>query len=348
MASSSSSSRKTLVTASKGGVTATLFSVAILAVVCALAFDALHLQLKRSGMRDLLKEFIDPADTRIRKHYTGVAAVDKLLFVLVVFFLNVLDPSRPETFLFVVQFAGQLVAPVIFGYAVAFPIFAIAHLVFSPTDAQSLSLRDPSRLTVVVPAILLGYLVPTLLQLLPLEDYSHQTAIAIWQPFPVYTFVLSWAFSHTAQRLTLTTGGAPDKNDTDRNAVDTAYDFVLAVGAISHWATIASIVAVSVQPELFPPSVAESLTLAKVFVPKPIRSYGPASLPEICKQFLQWDYIFGSAASLIWAASLAARVGAWSFSPAGTVSILRYIVIYGPSAAAAALMKRRDAVVYGA
>lgn len=233
------------------------------------------------------------------------------------------------------------------GYAVAFPLWAIVHLVLSPNDRASLSLRDPARLTAVFPAFLLGYYVPTLLQMAPLPDRAHQTAIALWQPFPIYTGVLAWAFGQMAGRLSPTGGSGMTKAAVDRSAVDTAYNFAVGAGAIAHWATLAIVGAAAVQPELVGgPAVAERLTFVNTFVPYALRTYGTASLAEITFQFLQWDWIFGSAAALVWSTTLAWQVGAWSISVGGIVGIVRDVLLVGPSAAAALIMKRRDAVVY--
>lgn len=92
-----------------------LVAVALLGLLAAGAYDALHLQLKRSNVRGHLAVLLNPANPVVRSEYTGFAPVDRLLSILVCFFLPIADAleSKPELPVFVLQFGGQVVTPVV-------------------------------------------------------------------------------------------------------------------------------------------------------------------------------------------------------------------------------------------
>ena len=89
-----------------------LLSLAILAGLCALAVDALHLQLERIGVKAMAAPLVDPSNTGLRKHYTGIKGLDGFLTTLVIIFQPIFTGEMPELSLFSFHFAGQIASVV--------------------------------------------------------------------------------------------------------------------------------------------------------------------------------------------------------------------------------------------
>ena len=233
------------------------------------------------------------------------------------------------------------------GFGVVMPLYYLLDLLFSSDDPKSLGLTDPARLHAIVPAFGLSFILPSSLQTLPVSADLRQILIAAWQPFPIYFGVLLWAFSQVVKRITITGGTRVNKSEADRQALDSAYGFAIAVGALTHWATISVILAATFAQDFLPAGVAEHLTPAKVFVPYAVHWYGPGTLASTMLQFLHYDQYIGAAAGLVWAATLANRAGVWSLNVEGIRRIVRDVLIMGPPSAVISLLWERDDAVLG-
>lgn len=235
------------------------------------------------------------------------------------------------------------------GFAVLVPAYFIIDLVLTSSTPYALTLRDPLQLKAIVPAFILAYMIPSAMHMVPCDDYLHQTLIALWQPFPIYLSTLLYVFSQVAKRASPSGGIPGGKAAADRDAVNHAYGFAIWTAAVSHWLVIGTIVAVGINPDILSADVAERLTFANVFVPRPIHYYGdahPAGFNEISMQFLQLDNYTGSLSCLVWAATKAARAGAWEFNASGILSLVKDVVVLGPISASLSLLQTRDEHIY--
>ena len=88
-----------------------VISVAVLVGLVALAVDALHIQLGRINYsKELMAPLLDPRDTSLRKHFTGLAPIDGFLVILLPMFESVVNGETPQLSLNVFYFIGQLVS----------------------------------------------------------------------------------------------------------------------------------------------------------------------------------------------------------------------------------------------
>lgn len=164
--------------------------------------------------------------------YTGLASIDKLLSVLVWAFSEQvagLDPNkRIQCLYFLVNLIPIIYIWTVEGYRngnikslVSVPsLFTIYQLLgigkvapfYFLLSAYTTSRKVYARTTgrpipyhtakVLLPALCLGYVVPTVLMFLPHEDsITQQNAIAFWQPSPVYVSLLVWVGSKAMDAL---------------------------------------------------------------------------------------------------------------------------------------------------
>lgn len=231
------------------------------------------------------------------------------------------------------------------GFAVIVPVFYILDLVLSASKPQAAALRSPERLFTVIPAFGLGYILPSILQALPLERDVHQLLVVVWQFVPLYVALLLPLFAGVFKRLSVgQTGAAHDRRRFDRDALQSAYGFAIAVGAMTQWAALSAILVARLAPHLLPGSsdVAERLTFANVFVPDPPHGYGPTTISDASRHFLLYDQYLGSAAGLVWAVARAARAGIFTGSVADLREIVKDVVFLGPQSAVVSLMWKTD------
>lgn len=201
-----------------------------------------------------------------KTNYTGVSSIDKLLSVLVWAFSEHVAGADPNKRIQCLYFLVNLI-PIIYiwmveGYRngninslVSMPsIFAIYQLLgigkvaplyflFSIyTTSRSVYARTTGRpvpshaAKVLLPALCLGYVIPTVLMFLPHKDsITQQNAIAFWQPSPLYVSLLAWAGSKTMHAL------RPTKpfdleifENRDLSYLQSGYAFCFFATAITH------------------------------------------------------------------------------------------------------------------
>lgn len=202
--------------------------------------------------------------------YTGVASIDNLLSVLVWAFSEHVagpDPNkRIQCLYFLINLIPMIYIWTVEGYRngnirslVSMPsIFAIYQLLgigkVAPvyfllsifTTSRSIYARTTGRpvpsnaAKVLLPALCLGYVIPTVLMFLPHEDSStQQNAIAFWQPSPLYVSLLAWVGSKAVSAL-----GATKPFDSeifenkDLPYLQAGYAFCFFATAITHICTL--------------------------------------------------------------------------------------------------------------
>ncbi len=95
----------------------------------------------------------------------------------------------------------------------------------------------------LLPSLIVGYLIPTILIYLPYENvFVTQGYAALWQPVPIYVntllFVLAQIYS-IGQSKSKTTSPETEKNTDDVKYLKRVCVFSFIVGALTHWAAVA-------------------------------------------------------------------------------------------------------------
>ncbi|KAK7705066.1 hypothetical protein SLS57_010263 [Botryosphaeria dothidea] len=299
-------------------------------------------------------------DVPFSREWTGVAALDKQLTVLLIFFYQLLDGKYPSATL---QVLIPAPSTTLFGLvyqnisvAITIPVWALVHLLtLPPTNSTALRARlsvAPDAARLLPWAMFLGYMLPSFAMVAP-SPYQ-QALIALWQPFPLWatliaTLVLRPLFSSSSPSPT-----SPPSPQQSYAATSSAHLFALLLAAIPHAAALSLSLGALALPQLFAPATAASLHPARVFLPKLSTTPGDAvPLAEGVLRFMQWDEAVSTAATVVWAATVYLRDtrisgGSGRFGIVGVVvRVVGWTVVGGPAAAAVALVWARDEVVFG-
>ncbi|KAH8898677.1 hypothetical protein GQ53DRAFT_836763 [Thozetella sp. PMI_491] len=321
------------------------------------------------------------SSTKVLKHYTGWSAMDNLLAWAAVMWANVVDGSTPPLSLYAIQFSGQLV-PVfavfmieglrignshnafyysvlwgylmqMFGYATIMPLYCSVHLLLSPTAGTHRESARPRYLTpldlrAVAPAISLGYGGLTFLFAYPFASGDiRQWLCAVWQGFPLHVVGIQYILANTILPKTKSKQHLSRTLNQDVTALSSFYNFCFYVAASTQIFVFSVLGVVAVSPTLFPAYLAETLTVANVFVPGPWYSFRPMeSMATEMHTMLLYDQYVGSMAGIIWAVIL------YSISRSSPLrfreqlflgfDVLKWCVIGGPAGAVVRLLQRRD------
>jgi hypothetical protein len=263
----------------------------------------------------------------LRQVYTGLRPLDLILQTLVTFFLPVLaDTSSPAAPLQTLYFLASMV-PIIAIFTVegsrprnkwtlvALPslwavlyqlrgIGMIAPLYFATSTfiSSGIGYYTPSSRTLpestaraILPAIALGFIVPTALLFFPLADELNmrQIFIALWQPAPVYVAILTHIFSRIIRSLSSSTPAKTGTPAADSNSnrdiphLQTLYVVAGGISACFHLALVLSWFALGTE------------SVAKAFIP--FDSFVQATtLADGIAVFFQNDFLLVAAATLLW------------------------------------------------
>ncbi|KAL6231537.1 hypothetical protein BDW75DRAFT_219913 [Aspergillus navahoensis] len=363
----------------------------ILPLLSALVFYTIFYLFEINGASKLVKESIasgklPASDASLRKVYTGIAPLDELLTVLIVFFWPATDGSNVSLLVHALGFAGtfgsawvlvtleswrrgnawKLVAfPVIFGlvaqvmtFAFSAPLYFAIHLFSSATAVKPTpeNIRVPRAVLKAIPLVfVIGYMVPSSLMLLPVSEQVtadlKQILIAFWQPWPAYISTLLTLVHLLFSPFTSNDNTVEGGRATLRS-LRWVYAFAFANTALTHiisWTIPLSTVAA---PWLFKEEYLHPLHPFVVFdIPKPWEA--PVLVESVgagAHAFLCWDYIIGSAGVLIWALSLYRAAHRVVYGQAGCVGLLVKVValtvLTGPVGAAVELMWERDELLF--
>lgn len=216
-----------------------------------------------------------------------------------------------------------------FGYSVVLPWYFILHLLTSPMAASSSTpapkLKDydlkMADIASVIPAMLLGFIVPTVMMALPapsvLSYERKQMMIANWHAFPLYvgvaqlliSFALRSLFSSNeikAKRAQQTQSQEELKSNIW--ALRVLYAFLLLCGARDQLTTNHFVFLAQAFPALFAPESRGLWSFTNVFGQKSITpSVKMDSVGSGALLFLQYDENIGNVALILWAAVLFVR-----------------------------------------
>lgn len=242
------------------------------------------------------------------------------------------------------------------GGAIIIPLY---HLIYmrdtsrrsDPTYWSAASRRVPvSYAKALLPAVVLGYLVPTALIFLPYSAphlWTTQAAVALWQPCPWFVDGLLWllasllSVSSSPQTTTPVGRGPKGRKKTappDLAYLDTLYAVAFTVAAFAHVASMLTCLLSANSAQL---------SFAHVFL---IQSGGgELSMTQGMHAIFQADFWIIFASSLIWA-----FVAAWDLKRLGKtdvslatvfVAILVGSVLVGPAATLAGVWHWREHVM---
>ncbi|KAL4905491.1 hypothetical protein BDW74DRAFT_152712 [Aspergillus multicolor] len=317
----------------------------ILPLLCFLVFYTIFYTFEINGASKLVKACIatgklPASDAALRQIYTGIAPLDRLLTILVVFFWPLTDGSNLSLLVHGIGFSGafgsiwvlvtleswrkgnawKLVAfPMVFGLvaqamtiAFAAPLYFAIQLFTSSTAIKPTAenIRVPRAVLNAIPlAFVVGYLVPTNLMLIPVSEIVttdlKQILVSLWQPWPAYISILL-TLAYLAFSPSITNDRTVEGSRATLRSLRWVYAFAFANTALTHiisWIIPLATVAV---PLIFKKEFLQPLHPLVVFdVPKP---WGAPVIVENVgagvHAFLRWDYIISSTATLVWALSL--------------------------------------------
>ncbi|KAI2723169.1 hypothetical protein DTO039G3_1544 [Penicillium roqueforti] len=312
----------------------------------------------------------------LRQVYTGIRPVDLILKVMVAIFLPAVSNfSKPEQPFQVLYFLGSMM-PIIAIWTVegfrprnkwtllAIPslwavlyqlrgIGLIAPLFFisSTYVSSGIAYFSPSTRTLpestaraILPALILGFVVPTMMLFFPLADApnTRQVFIVLWQPAPVYVLILTHIFSRVIKSISSSTpaktdsSAAESKPNRDIPLLQTLYAVAGGVSACFHVALLLSWAALGTG------------FITRAFIPSDAFAQ-VATLADGVFVFFQNDFLLVSATTLLWCLASVwdlYRIGvsnvSWQVALAGL--ILGSVAI-GPGATVAAVWYWREEVM---
>jgi hypothetical protein len=216
-------------------------------------------------------------------------------------------------------------------YTITTPLWLFAHLLTSPvskpfpgTHANSVLLVSSLDLKILPIAIILSYLVPSILMALPSEEYvtieTHQMLLAFWQIFPLLTIIIHRVLYSVTNYVSNYFFPADPHNRPPiplgtsylHNAKQ-VYRFVLILCITTHLPILLlTLLPASSLPSLSPldplsksPLITlVSQTPSTVFIPQSLLKFGNTTTPNLAsgvQNFLQWDIYIGSMAFILWA-----------------------------------------------
>ncbi|KAH6986515.1 hypothetical protein BKA56DRAFT_479769 [Ilyonectria sp. MPI-CAGE-AT-0026] len=251
----------------------------------------------------------------VRKGFTGIAAVDSLINLLLEFFVQGLRSHPDATGLdleallafgyLATQFGGAWYLISLEGlrignqgtilswtgtFGIIFqavtitiiaPVYLTLQLLLSPSMSQASSvLADPCELAVLPASAVLSYILPTIGLCLPLLNVlsreGEYLAIALWQPFPLYQATIQ-----SVARL-VCRGRRGSANNTAhinarecKKALGRAYKFIIYLTLGVHL-TVIGIIVTSTVTDLFPDiSASQILALTSLTDPPTLALFDP-------------------------------------------------------------------------
>jgi len=190
-----------------------------------------------------------------------------------------------------------------------------------------------SDLYAISGAIVVGYVLPTVLMSLPAPSVigfeQKQMYMAIWQMFPLWVSLVQPVLAY-AIRIIISQDGdkSPGKNPKSKSmgTLRGSYMGLLIIAGIGQIATATLIATSAFFPDLFSVEFIGVFNASKVFLPASISPF--TKVPSIgsgALQFLQYDEAIGSLAMMIWSTVLFVNV----YKNQGSRRIPGYLITQG-------------------
>lgn len=349
-----------------------------------LGYRQLSAALRANGTMALVRQAIQSqsvvlpggVEAPLRQVYTGLGPVDLILKVVVTIFMPAVSNfSTPEQPLQVLYFLTSMM-PIISIWTVegfrprnkwtllATPslwgvlyqlrgigLIAPLYFISSTFVSSGIAYFSPNTRTLpestaraLLPALILGFVVPTIMLFFPLADAlnTRQVFIALWQPAPVYVVILTQIFSRVIKSISSSTitntdsATAESKPNRDIPYLQTLYAVVGGIAACFHMALLLSWAALGTN------------FITKTFIP----SEAFAQVTTIADGvfiFFQNDFLLITAATLLWCLASVwdlYRIGVSNFSwQVALVGLILGSLAIGPGATVAAVWYWREEVM---
>lgn len=225
-------------------------------------------------------------------------------------------------------------ASVVLGIGEIAPLYYILHLLtVSPEIRMQTSGRlvSPMVARALIPAFCAGFLVPTFLMFLPVENpVLKQSLIAFWQLFPIYITAFTFVIVAILRVLLNRPASSEDiYEEEDLPFLQTGYSLALYSNAILHWCSIAYI------------SLSPTVSATRIFWSASYDIFKPIN------NFWQNDMLLYFATILIWClytvllVRKSGYVSSWSAAVAA-LTVLAGQFLIGPGATYAGVMYWRE------
>lgn len=243
-------------------------------------------------------------------------------------------------------------------FAFAAPLYAAIQLYGSITASRpsAENIRVPRAVLNAMPfAFVVGYMVPTVLLILPPSEYItadlKQVFIAGWHPWPAYVSILITAI-YVLSSPFLKDERSPSSSRAALRSLRVVYAFAFAQTAVAHLTALIISLATVLAPVIFKEQFLGSLHPLQVFetrLPWSSPAFQVETVGQGVQVFLRWDYLIGSTGILVWALTLHTTAHQAVYSRvclAGLgVKIVLLTLLAGPVGAAVELMWERDELV---
>jgi len=295
----------------------------------------------------------------LKTNYTGVMPVDSLLSMLVAAFIpgsaGLSRPFQLQQIYFLAQFSAVIFVNTVeshrsrnaglairfvsvlgllyqsLGAAVIMPIYLALFIQRSSGQTYLASGRQVPNAHLILPASILGYVIPTILMFFPWADIvTSQNFAAFWQAAPLYPNVLVYIFSLIETR--------PLSGSTDVRYLKQIYILSGVISTASHIALI-YISATSSDP---------GMSLFNILIPREGMKMNDAAQGLLW--IFQWDFLGTFASALVWCWLSVVQVGLVAgnrYHLPGAFAIGGLTLLGGPGAAFSAAWYWREEKMEG-
>ncbi|KAJ5112244.1 hypothetical protein N7532_000289 [Penicillium argentinense] len=343
----------------------------LLAALSFLAYQLLFEAGRENGTFSQVREAvinssIGESGLNLKPSYTGFLPIDRILKTLVAIFLPAVTSSNPEQPLQLIYFLSSMLPLIavftVEGYrrknrwtAIASPsiwgilyqlrgIGCIAPIYFAFsmfTSRKSTFLllpgREVSAARFILPALIVGYIVPTVLLFFPFNNpETRQGIIAFWQPAPVLVSCFTYVFAGIEEATKKASGCKKSTSENSISHLRTIYQTTGVIAACVHLSVVTGCL------------ISGDLSLTRLFIPRD--SFGQVGrLVDGVLIFFQNDFLLVTVASFLWSLvniSDLYRSGLSNVNwRTGVCALFAGFVFIGPGATVAALWFLREEAI---
>ncbi|KAM0327576.1 hypothetical protein ACHAQA_005868 [Verticillium albo-atrum] len=321
-----------------------------------------------------------------RTYFTGIAALDEAITGILKFFFPCVSGELPSLSFFSAYMAGQILPmhtallleslragnkgtlfafPAVWGmvyqnipWGIILPLYAIAYIWLSPLAQPSQGIKtsrstsvlsmNPAWLQTAADAMILGFIIPTILPALPSPSWisrdRQQIFLALWQAFPVWVSLSHLFLAKVTPKLGLIANPDDASPAASLPSLRQAYGTILKYTSLVHF----GVLAVATFPQLRLANAASlkgRISLVDIFVPSSaISPRQVETMAEGTLSLLQYDMYCAGGAMLFLVAYLAYAVNGPD-AAAGLKTLttaLRRSLVVGPGGAVLWALWDRD------